>query len=111
GDAADVTANTAVPHYFEVYEKTFGLRVYRPVTVKVVCEREGRFRVETDRGSLSAYGIINATGTWETPYLPEYPGGDRFEGLQVHTKDYRSAEAFRGKHVVIVGAGISAIQL
>ncbi|MFC3198855.1 NAD(P)-binding domain-containing protein [Parapedobacter deserti] len=111
GTASTVKASTAVPHYFEVYEHTFGLAVYRPVKVKVVCEREGRFRVETDRGFFSAQGIINATGTWETPYIPEYPGAARFQGVQLHTKDYRSADTFQGKHVVIVGAGISAIQL
>src|SRR5690606_28743935 len=41
----------------------------------------------------------------------DYPGRDRFKGQQLHTKDYRTAEAFSGKHVVVVGAGISAIQL
>lgn len=107
----EVRANVAVPRYFEVYEKTFGLVVYRPVKVKVVCERDGRFRIETDRGYFSAQGIINATGTWETPYIPDYPGQGHFEGLQLHTKEYQTADAFVGKHVVIVGAGISAIQL
>src|SRR3546814_13191437 len=29
----------------------------------------------------------------------------------LHTRDYRTAEAFVGKHVIVVGAGISAIQL
>src|SRR5690554_4550197 len=27
----DVQANTAVPHYFDLYEKKFGLQVYRPI--------------------------------------------------------------------------------
>ncbi len=106
-----VQASIAVPHYFDVYEHTFGLLVYRPVKVSVVCRRDGRFRVESDRGLFAAAGLINATGTWETPYLPEYPGAALFEGIQLHTKDYRTAAAFKGKHVVIVGAGISAIQL
>jgi hypothetical protein len=39
------------------------------------------------------------------------PGADRFKGRQLHTKDYRTAEEFRGRHVIDVGAGISAIQL
>ncbi|PPL03668.1 NAD(P)-binding domain-containing protein [Parapedobacter indicus] len=110
-DAPQVRANVAVPHYFEVYEKTFGITVYRPVKVKVVCEREGRFRVETDRGFFAARGIINATGTWETPYIPEYRGAEKFTGEQLHTKDYQTADVFKGKHVIIVGGGISAIQL
>lgn len=110
-DHTNVRASVAVPHYFDVYENTFGISVFRPVKVSVVCRRDGRFRVETDRGMYSAEGLINATGTWETPYIPEYPGAALFEGIQLHTKDYRTADVFAGKQVVIVGAGISAIQL
>ncbi|HEU4557544.1 MAG TPA: NAD(P)-binding domain-containing protein [Longimicrobium sp.] len=110
-DATEVKASEAVPRYFEAYEKAFELPVYRPVQVMVVCDRGERRRVETDRFDLSARGIINATGTWETPYIPSYPGADRFAGRQLHTKDYRTAGEFAGKHVVIVGGGISAIQL
>ncbi|HEY0154289.1 MAG TPA: NAD(P)-binding domain-containing protein [Longimicrobium sp.] len=107
----EVQASVAVPRYFAAYEKAFELPVYRPVTAKVVCDRGERLRVETDRIEVSARGIINATGTWETPYIPEYPGAERFRGRQLHTKDYRTAEEFAGRHVVVVGAGISAIQL
>lgn len=106
-----VEAAVAVPHYFAAYEKAFELPVYRPVTVSVVCERAGRLRVETDREAFSARGIINATGTWETPYVPDYPGRELFKGRQLHTHDYRTAAEFAGKHVLIVGGGISAIQL
>jgi Pyridine nucleotide-disulphide oxidoreductase len=81
------------------------------VKVTVVCDRGERLRIETDRGSFSARGVINATGTWEAAYIPEYPGADRFKGRQLHTKDYRTAEEFAGKHVIVVGGGISAIQL
>jgi cation diffusion facilitator CzcD-associated flavoprotein CzcO len=110
-NATEVKASVAVPQYFAAYEQKFELPVYRPITVKVVCDRGERLRIETDRGNLSARGIINATGTWETPYIPEYPGAERFKGRQLHTKDYRTAEEFAGKHVIIVGGGISAIQL
>jgi cation diffusion facilitator CzcD-associated flavoprotein CzcO len=106
-----VKASVAVPHYFAAYETHFDLRVLRPATVKVVCDRGERLRVESDRGLLSARGIINATGTWENPYVPEYPGADTFKGQTLHTKDFRTASDFAGRHVLIVGGGISAIQL
>lgn len=109
--AGRVQAAVAVPRYYEAYERTFDLRVHRPVEVAVVCERGERLRVETDAGNFSARGIINATGTWETPHIPDHPGRDRFRGRQLHTRDYRTADEFAGKHVVVVGAGISAIQL
>jgi len=109
--ATEVQAADAVPRYFAAYERTFELPVYRPVTVTVVCDRGERFVIETDRIEVSARGIINATGTWESPYVPVYPGAHRFRGRQLHTKDYRTATEFLGKHVLVVGGGISAIQL
>jgi cation diffusion facilitator CzcD-associated flavoprotein CzcO len=109
--ATEVEAATAVPRYYAEYERRFALPVYRPVTVTVVCDRGDRFRVESDRLDVSARGIVNATGTWERPYVPDVPGRERFRGRQLHTHDYRTAGEFAGQHVVVVGAGISAIQL
>ncbi|WP_045234447.1 NAD(P)-binding domain-containing protein, partial [Deinococcus pimensis] len=91
--------------------RTFDLRVVRPVRVTLVSARGARLRVETDRGVLSARGLINATGTWEAPYVPDVPGAHLFRGRQLHTRDYRDAQAFVGLHVIVVGAGISAVQL
>lgn len=110
-EATEAQASVSVPRYFAAYERTFDLPVYRPVKVTVVCDHGERLRVETDRMVFSARGVINATGTWETPYIPEYPGAERFQGRRLHTRDYRTADEFTGQHVIIVGAGISAIQL
>lgn len=115
GEAVDtahgeVKASVAVPEYFRAYEEKFHLPVYRPVAVKVVCDRFGRLRVETDKETFSGRGIINATGTWENPVIPAYPGADRFKGRQLHSHDYQTPEEFAGKRVVVVGSGISALQ-
>lgn len=107
----EVQASVAVPHYYEAYEKKFGLRVYRPVKVEKVYRHSGRFNIDTSEARFSALGIINATGTWENPYIPEYPGAGLFRGEQLHTRDFKTAGYFEGKHVIVVGAGISAIQL
>ncbi|RDI61398.1 cation diffusion facilitator CzcD-associated flavoprotein CzcO [Nocardia pseudobrasiliensis] len=137
--SADVPAATAVPHYFELYEKRFELRVRRPVSVRVVCDRatvstcpqaevDGLLHAETiaeetetstaatdsDRSpddDIRVRGIINATGTWDKPFIPYYPGAETFAGRQLHAHDYRSADEFAGRHVVVVGAGITAVQL
>ncbi|MFD6893796.1 NAD(P)-binding domain-containing protein [Rhodococcus sp. NPDC060086] len=104
-------ASTAVPEYYADYEKRFELPIHRPVQATVVCDRGDHLRVETDSGIFTARGIINATGTWEHPFVPWYPGATRFRGRQLHTKDYRSADEFVGRHVLVVGGGISAVQL
>ena len=109
--AGSVPASTAVPAYYADYESRFGLSVRRPVRVTVVCDRGDHLRVETDSGTYRARGIINATGTWERPFVPWYPGVARFLGRQLHTRNYRTADEFVGQHVLVVGGGISAVQL
>ncbi|RYG02125.1 MAG: NAD(P)/FAD-dependent oxidoreductase, partial [Chitinophagaceae bacterium] len=110
-DAKEVMASVAVPHYYDLYEKKFDLKVYRPAKVERVYRHEERFYIDTKDALFSSAGIISATGTWTNPNLPEYPGSAIFEGEQLHTKDFKTAEYFKGKHVIIVGGGISAIQL
>ena len=107
----EVRASAAVPRYFAEYERRFDLGVRRPETVQVVCARDDRYHLETGRGTFTASGIINATGTWESPHIPDVPGADLFRGRRLHTRDYNNAGEFIGRHVIVVGAGISAIQL
>lgn len=106
-----VQASIAVPHYYELYERKFDIRVYRPLKVENVYLHKERFNIDSSETLFSALGIINATGTWENPYIPEYPGAGLFDGEQLHTRDFKTADYFKGKHVIVVGAGISAIQL
>lgn len=104
-----------LPPYFRAYENEFGIDVHRPVPVTAVRRADsdpgGRLVVETDAGAWHARYVINATGTWTRPFWPHYPGRSRFRGRQLHVADYVSAEEFAGQRVVIVGAGISAVQL
>lgn len=104
-----------LPEYFAAYEQRFDLRVHRPVHVAAVRrggdETDSRLLVDTDAGTWAARYVINATGTWRRPFWPHYPGQDDFAGQQLHVHDYVSADAFAGRRVVIVGAGISAVQL
>jgi len=103
-------ANRVVPRYYGDYERRFALPVLRPVTVTAVTHDDGGFTVHTDRGPVAAASVISATGSWDSPYLPHYPGIERFTGRQLHTHDYRSAEEFRGQRVLVVGGGTSAAQ-
>jgi len=102
-----------LPPYFAEYERRNDLAVRRPVAVRAVrrMDEGDRLLIETDDGAWAARHVINATGTWSRPFWPHYPGRERFRGRQLHTADYVSAEEFAGKRVIIVGAGVSAIQL
>ncbi|SDG63880.1 Predicted flavoprotein CzcO associated with the cation diffusion facilitator CzcD [Pseudonocardia oroxyli] len=103
-------ANRVVPEYFAAYEREFALPVVRPVRVSAVRSVGELLRVETDRGDWTAKALVNATGTWNRPFVPHYPGVETFRGRQLHTVDFPGAEAFAGQRVVVVGGGSSAVQ-
>lgn len=60
-------------------------------------------------GELRTQFLVNATGTWGSPFVPYYPGMGDFRGRHVHTSDFVDAEDFRDLNVVVVGGGTSAI--
>lgn len=98
--------------YFRRYEEAFDLRVRRPVDVTAVREGVGgRLLVESGAGVWAARALLNATGTWDRPFVPYYPGQETFQGRQLHTAGYRGAADFAGRRVVVVGGGTSAVQL
>ncbi|WP_416973069.1 NAD(P)-binding domain-containing protein [Streptomyces sp. 4F14] len=107
-------SRTAVPRYFAGFEEAVGLPILRPVTVSSVraldARPDGELEVESSAGTWTTRAVINATGTWTNPVLPHYPGQETFTGVQLHTRDYGSAERFAGQRVAVVGGGISALQ-
>ncbi|WP_078901717.1 NAD(P)-binding domain-containing protein [Actinacidiphila yeochonensis] len=112
GADPDRPSAEVVGEYFRRYEEAFDLRVLRPAHVTAVRDgADGRLLVESSRGAWSARALVSATGTWDRPFVPRYPGQEDFLGRQSHTATYRGATAFAGQHVVVVGGGTSAVQL
>jgi thioredoxin reductase len=103
-------ARDVVTEYYGRYERAFELPVRRPVAVQQVTDADsGRLRIETDAGDWTARILVNATGTWGSPFVPFYRGRDVFRGRQLDTTQYVAAEQFAGQQVIVVGGGTSAI--
>ncbi|KAI8514923.1 hypothetical protein Bbelb_075140 [Branchiostoma belcheri] len=47
-------------------------------------------------------------GVFARPYVPDVPGLSDFAGVTMHSQEYRTAQQFTGKKVIVVGAGNSA---
>ncbi len=110
-DVGTERANTFVPAYFADYERRFDLPVVRPVRVVRVEDRDGLLLTTADDGrTWTSRSLVNATGTWTRPFVPHYPGQETFAGEQLHTVEYPGPEHFRGRRVLVVGGGASAVQ-
>lgn len=104
-------ASEVVGEYYGAYEEHLGLSVIRPAKVNAVTQiADDVFYVSTESGDFTATAVINATGTWETPNIPYYPGLETFQGQQWHTKTFRDVEDFRDQRVLVVGGGASSTQ-
>ena len=114
-DTADrlAPAKDVVAEYYERYEQHFDVPVIRPADVTSVYNRGTELVVEYSSpdgpDEIITDIIVNATGTWGSPFLPWYPGMNEFTGRHVTTTDYTGAEQFEGQDVVVVGGGTSAI--
>ena len=100
-----------VVKYLHDYEQRYELPVRRHIQVSGVRANDRGLNIETDHGNWHTAFVISATGTWDTPFVPAYPGIAEFTGEQLHTVDYSSPERFRGRRVLIVGGGNSAAQI
>ena len=71
---------------------------------------EGRER----RGATERYrAVLVANGHHWDPRWPEpaFPGAEEFEGEQIHAHDYREPDVLRGKRVLVLGIGNSAVDI
>jgi putative flavoprotein involved in K+ transport len=98
--------------YLRHYAEVFGLPVSTGERV-LHAERAGAgFRVLTaSGGEYRARTLIAATGSFSKPHRPRFPSQGAFRGRILHAAEYRNAEPFRGKRVVVVGGGNSAVQI
>ena len=50
-------------------------------------------------------------GHSNVPFVPDWPGRAGFRGDLVHSADYRNAEPYRGRDVLVVGSGNSGAEI
>ena len=52
--------------------------------------------------------VVVASGHFSVPFIPEYDGMNNFPGRILHSHDFRDAEEFRNKNVIVLGSSYSA---
>ena len=100
---------------FVAYLEHYARRISVPIRLGVRVERieaaPTGWRLTTSAGEIDAGQIVIATGHNHTPRLPDWPGKAAFIGELIHSSAYRNPAPFRGRDVLVVGAGNSGAEI
>src|SRR4029450_3882295 len=104
--------------YLQSYTREHALPIRTAIEVLKVSKPMGTgpFRIQTSQGDIIGRLVVNATGYFSNPYIPEIPGAQSSSIPQLHVADYKEPENARylinGRHgtVLIVGKRLSAGQ-
>jgi putative flavoprotein involved in K+ transport len=97
--------------YLEAYRDRFGLRVETGTEVRGVQRGAAGWIVRTSKGELDAQGVVVATGAFEHPVVPSWPGLETYRGSFQHVATYRNPAPHRNRHVLVVGCGASGLEV
>ncbi len=108
----DYPSHGQILEYLRSYAETFDL--HRVITtgcgVTSADWNLGRWQVKLADGRERSFDhLICANGTQWHPEMPEYPG--EFNGEMIHSVEHWSADRFRGKRVLVIGAGNSGVDI
>jgi cation diffusion facilitator CzcD-associated flavoprotein CzcO len=99
--------------YLRAYATEFGLYPLISFNKRVASaertEQGWRVQIQGESAPRLYAGLILANGHHWEPNVPSYPG--RFEGEALHSHDVKSKEQLKGKRVLVVGAGNSAVDI
>lgn len=97
--------------YFDRYVVRQQIPLMLGCEVHSVNRRGGFWQLDTSSGEIRSRTIILATGNYGAPAAPSWPGLELFEGEIVHSGEFINAWPYRGRDVLVVGAGNSAADI
>lgn len=114
-DVATYPHHSELKNYFRDYAQHFGLYENYEFSTEVLrVEREGKqWRVHTrcqgEEQSRLFDGVMICNGTLHEPNRPALPGN--FDGEVMHSCEYKRADVFRDKRVLMIGCGNSGADI
>jgi len=101
-----------VIRYLQEYKNKFQLPVLVNQKVDLIEKNKIGFTVRTVSGdTFQAHTIINATGSFNNPFIPNIQGREIFQGKTLHSSEYRNTQPFHNQRIIVIGGGNSAVQI
>lgn len=98
--------------YLDGFVKHVGAPVRSGLTVQRAAPRAGGgFEIATSQGRYSADQVVVASGGYHQPIIPRLAERLPRELLQIHSEQYRNAQALPPGKVLVVGNGQSGAQI
>jgi monooxygenase len=95
------------------------IRYHHEVTSLRWSSADARWTAEVTRRDTGEQLQVTASFLWmcqgyynhDEPYIPEWPGTERYEGVMVHPQTWPEDLDYSGKRVLIIGSGATAATL
>ena len=97
--------------YLEGYAKRHELDIRLGTRVERIDPHDDGWIVRTSAGDFPAAHVVVASGYAHTPYMPHWPGRERYGGRLLHSAEYRNSEPFRDRDVLVAGPGCSGVEI
>jgi putative flavoprotein involved in K+ transport len=97
--------------YLEGYADSFGLDVRLNMPVRTIRPTGPLWEIESNGTVLSVRVAIVATGHYNDPIMPGWPGAEDFGGRLLHSHEYRSGREFEGRRALVIGIGNSGAEI
>lgn len=107
-------ARDNVVRYLETYAEHHELEIVTGVEVSRVepaPDGTGWLLHATGGRELTGRAVVVATGFNHTPWVPDWPGRDTATAELLHAGDYRNAEPYAGRDVLVVGVGNTGAEI
>ncbi len=100
-----------VIEYLERHAGEDGIEIRLRTAAERIERDDGGWLVRTTAGELRAPEVVVATGYENRPVIPDWSGRDDWNGQILHSSEYRNAEPFRGRKVLVAGPGSSGMEI
>jgi dimethylaniline monooxygenase (N-oxide forming) len=111
----DFPHHAQIAAYFDAYVDRFGFRdriAFETGVERATREADGTWTIALDSGETRRYdALVVANGHHWDPRWPEPPFPGSFDGTQTHAHFYVDNEPFKGRRVLVVGIGNSAMDI
>lgn len=98
--------------YLEHYAQYFDIQPLFGQGVEEIIRQGSHWQVTTEKGStFLAQKVVIATGVNRVPFYPQFPDQEDFNGVILHSRNYKNAQPFVGQKVLVVGMGNTGAEI